>query len=207
MKRKLFIGLLTIAAIGTMLLAIQQNMVTTIGTTTPQVCMTSEEFLSSQKFEVKSPTYLPDGYSLQCLKAELFQTFAIYAPDALSTTEVDRSISEDRAVVVVVNDGTMGATVQPASPEDRVKEDTRLITPELAQEMNAKYLTINGNPAWVREAGDYGVQTIQYANGTILSEAKTHEPARLNFYIGTNDYVVVGDVPGEELIKMAESIK
>lgn len=207
LKKSLFIGIIVAAVLSVTGLAAQQNLKTETDASTRPICMTVNEYVRALEFEVKIPSSLPEGYSLQCQKAELFQAFLIYAPNALSTSDMEKSVTQDQAILVVVNDETMSGAVQPAAPEERVKEDTRLITPELMQEMKARYLTLNGNPAWVREAGDYGTQTVQYANGTIISTESRHEPARLHLYIGDIDYVIIGDRTSADLIRLAESIK
>lgn len=137
----------------------------------------------------------------------MFQTFMIYAPGTLSTADFEQAIAQDAAIVVIVNDETMNGTVVPPAPEERLKQDTRLITPELSEKMGARNMTINNNPAWVREAGDYGTQTVQFSNGTIVSQNPMHEPARLQLYIGNTDYIITGERSGADLIKIATSIK
>lgn len=73
--------------------------------------------------------------------------------------------------------------------------------------MKARYLTINGYPAWGREAGDYGTLSVRYSNGTIISMNSTYEPARLRIAIGDLDYIISVYKPLDELIKIAESLR
>ena len=173
----------------------------------PAGCMTTAQLKNSLKFELKQATQLPPGYTLQCQKIELFQAFSVYAPKTLTTSDIMGTVAQDNSILVIANDETMNGTAHPASPDQRVIQDTKLITPELMKQMNSRYITINGNPAWVRDAGDYGTQTVKFSNGTIISTEKTHAPARLDLYIGNTTYVIVADRPSEYLIKIAESIR
>jgi hypothetical protein len=197
----------SIAAILVAVLAIQQYGLGNSEAVGKNVCMTPEQFAAAAKYEVKKPTWVPDGFTVQCMRAEPFQSYIVYASGTLPTSDPWAAMEKHGAILIIIDDETLGGTVQPPPPEERVKQDTRLIPAERMQEMGARYLTINGYPAWVREAGDYGTITTQYSNGTIISVEKTHEPARLHLHIENTDYLITADRPSSILIRIAESIK
>lgn len=207
MKKELLIGISVAATILVATMAITLSGTNSSDAVNIPVCMTPDKFASALKFEVRKPATLPQGYTLQCERAELFQAYMIYAPRTLTTTDPMATVARDNAVLIIVDDETMNGAVQPLPPEERIIADTNRIPPERMQEMGARYLTINGYPAWVREAGDYGTDTIMHSNGTVISIEKYRAPARLHINIGNIDYTIEADRPSEELIKIAESLK
>ena len=171
------------------------------------VCWSDQQFESAIKFPVAKPTWVPPGYSLQCQVATPYQAMMLYSERPMASKEIEQALREKGGIIVVVTDETLeGLATDLLSPQERTEETTRLLTPELKEKMQFRYITINGDPGWAREAGDYGSLTTQYNNGTVISTEKTEEPARVEFNRETTNYVITGFRPADELIKIAESI-
>lgn len=170
-------------------------------------CMSDEQFASSKRFEATKPSWMPAGYSLQCQSSYPLRATMMYYPGPMSSSDPDVALRQDGAIIILVSDETLdGDNLNVPSPEQRLNDTTRLLTPELKEKMQFRYVTVNGNPGWAREAGDYGTFTTQYSNGTIISIEQTQMPARVQFYLEKTEYVLIAFRPADELIKMAESI-
>jgi len=196
---------ITVAVILAIALAFQNFAET--GVVDKSVCWSDEQFESAKRFEVAKPSWVPTGYSLQCQFSSPYQATMVYSAEPISSTDYDAAMRQDGAILIIVNDETLdGENTEVKNPEDRLKDTTRLLTPELKEKMQFRFITVNGNPGWAREAGDYGTLTTQYSNGTIISTEQTQEPARVEFYLQTTEYVLIGFRPADELIKVAESI-
>jgi hypothetical protein len=206
LKKGFGIGITAIVVIVTVVL-IQANVPETIVAAMNNVCMSSDQFESAAKFEIRKPTELPQGYSQQCVKTAEFEAYVVYAQAPLTTTDYREQITKDNAIVIQAVDTTMLETTTPDLPEKRLERTLSNISEELATKMNAKFFQINGYPAWGREAGDYGIETVQFNNGTIISTMTSYEPARLRVNIGNVDYVLESNGPLIDLIKVAESLK
>ena len=172
------------------------------------ICLPDQQIESAVPFPVAKPAWVPAGYSLQCEKISPYQVIMLYSAKPMTSTDFSAAISKDAAIaVVVVNDETLGGqNTNLMTPQQRLNDTTRLLTPELKEKMQFRYITVNGHPGWAREAGDYGTLTTQYGNGTVISTEQTQEPARVQFYLETTEYVITGFRPADELIKVAESI-
>ncbi len=171
------------------------------------ICLPEQSVESAVQFPVAKPAWVPEGYSLQCEKVSPYQIIRLYSAKPMASTDFSAAINNDGAIAVVVNDETLaGENTDLMTPQQRLNDTTRLLTPELKEKMQFRYITINGNPGWAREAGNYGTLTTQYSNGTIISTEQTQEPARVQFYLETTEYVITGFRPADELIKIAESI-
>jgi hypothetical protein len=132
----------------------------------------------------------------------------MYYPRPMRSSDTDVAMRQDGAIIVLVSDETLDGEISDVpSPQQRLNDTTRLLTPELKEKMQFRYITVNGHPGWAREAGDYGTFTTQYSNGTIISTEQTQEPARVQFYLETTEYLLVAFRPADELIKVAESIR
>ena len=172
------------------------------------VCWSDSRFASAIKFPVAKPSWLPIGYSLQCQVPDSYQAMMLYSTKPMGSKEIEQAVREDGGIVVVVTDETLGgqSTNNLPSPQQRIDDTTRLLTPELKEKMQFRYITVNGHPGWAREAGDYGSMTTQYGNGTVISKESTREPALVEFNLKTTNYVITAFRPADELIKIAESI-
>lgn len=171
------------------------------------ICLPDQQIGSAVQFPVAKPAWVPAGYSLQCEKVSPYQVVMLYSAKPIASTEFNAALSQDGAILVIINDETLaGENTDLMTPQQRLNDTTRLLTPELKEKMQFRYVTINGHPGWAREAGNYGTLTTQYSNGTIISTEQTQEPARVQFYLETTEYIITGFRPADELIKVAESI-
>lgn len=171
------------------------------------ICVPDQQLKSAVEFPIAKPAWVPAGYSLQCEKVSPYQVVMLYSAKPIASTEFSAAINNDGAIAVIVNDETLaGENTNLMTPQQRLNDTTRLLTPELKEKMQFRYITINGHPGWAREAGSYGTLTAQYSNGTIISTEQTQEPARVQFYLETTEYIITGFRPADELIKVAESI-
>jgi hypothetical protein len=111
---------------------------------------------------------MPAGYSLQCQVPDSFQAIMLYSAKPMGSKEIEQAMRQDGGIIVIVTDESLGGqnTTALPSPQERINDTTRLLTPELKEKMQFRYITVNGNPGWAREAGNYGTLTTQYSNGT-----------------------------------------
>jgi hypothetical protein len=174
-------------------------------------CMTDEQFEAAfpERFnpdlrdDIILPTYIPEGYTFVCKHVSPMQIFFIYSKEPIQTADFEELLRVHDAILLTINDETQQNSTKPLPPEERIKVN---ISKERMEVMKARYLTINGYPAFGREAGDYGTLGSRYSNGTIISMNSTYEPARLRIAIGDLDYIITGYKPLDMLIKMAESM-
>lgn len=171
------------------------------------VCWSDQQFESAIRFPMAKPSWVPTGYSLQCQVATPYQAMMLYSEKPMGSKEIEQAMRQDIGIIVVVTDDTLGGlNTDLPGPQARIDETTRLLTSDLKEKMQFRYITVNGYPGWSREAGDYGSLTTQYGNGTVISTEKTEEPARVEFNRETTNYVITAFRPADELIKVAESI-
>ena len=170
-------------------------------------CMTDQQFDSSKRFEVEKPSWMPEGYSLDCQSSGPMQGRLIYSSTSMTTLDHEKAMRDDNAIVILVNDETMdGWNTDVRPPKERVATITDAISSDLKEKMQFRSITVNGYPGFAREAGNYGTLTTQYFNGIVVSNEETMEPARVEVHMKTTYYVIMAFRPADELIKVAESI-
>lgn len=170
-------------------------------------CMSDQQFDASKRFEIQKPTWVPEGYSLDCQTSGPMQARLMYSSSSLGTLDYNKAMKDDNAIVILVNDETMdGWNTDVLPPKERVDSITNAIPSDLKEKMQFRTITVNGYPGFAREMGNYGTLTTQYANGTVVSTEETMEPARVEFHTENTYYVIMAFQPADELIKVAESI-
>jgi len=176
------------------------------------MCMAPAEaatFYSQTKFPFRFPTYLPAGYTYQCMMADKARVEMYFWDRTLDLSRIEEQVDQG-AIVLKISDENRGWGI----PEDnysRTSDDEKAISiyeyilkgnPALRPQL----IDINGKKAWANESSDTGGrQEIRFHNGTVITTSSP-VPSRLVFYDNGAGISLQGNVPLGELVKIARSL-
>lgn len=177
------------------------------------LCMgpdTAASFYSQTKFPVQFPAYLPAGYAYQCMVADKASVEMYFwdRPYDLSRREeqIDRG-----AIALRISDEERGYGIANNDDYSRMSDDEKAISihehilkgnPSLRPQL----IDINGKKAGANESTDAGGrQVAKFPDGTEVT-SYFPVPSRLVFYDNRTSISLQGNVPLEELARMARSL-
>ncbi len=111
LKNMIIISIVSIIVVS---LSIQMSINSDTTAEKKSYCMTDEQFEAafSERFDptlrddIKLPTYMPEGYSLQCKHVDHLQLFFIYAKEPIQTADMEELLRVHDAIILTINDET-----------------------------------------------------------------------------------------------------
>jgi hypothetical protein len=176
------------------------------------MCMDPGEaasFYSQTKFPFRFPAYLPAGYTYQCMMAYKASVEMYFWDRQFDLSRRDEQMDQG-AIVLKISDENRGYGI----PEDnysRMSDDEKAIsTYEYILKANPalrpQLIDINGKKAWANDSTDTGGrQEVRFHNGTVITTGSPI-PSRLVFYDDGTGISLQGNIPLDELVKIARSL-
>ncbi|MGH9877951.1 MAG: hypothetical protein ACRD5H_09950, partial [Nitrososphaerales archaeon] len=169
---------------------------------------TAASLYSQTKFPFKVPSYLPTGFEYKCMQAEAYNVQLFYANRTFNSEEMGEGISSGVILLRMSDDERyFGLNDEQDSINDtaRVMQNYQAIL-DGNPALNPQLIDINGWLAWGNEASSTGlVGTVRFPDGSEII-TRSSIPARLRLYENGTLIHLEGDVPLEELAKIARSL-
>lgn len=177
-----------------------------------RTCMTVAQSNTVTAFH-KSPTYMPQGYSLECVsitdpfEVRMIATSSVEVPDKWYTTTF---VEPQTILFLQIDEKDMLGEERFAEElpaEQRIREDISGILEENSK-MSPAYININGVPGFItEECKDCGKQTAKFADGTVIEDSFA-VPSRLKLVSDDGLITVLsGYVSTDELVKIAKNLQ
>jgi hypothetical protein len=176
-------------------------------------CLSLSTSKAATIFTLKSPKYLPSGYSFQCGQTNGEETILVYSNKTLdrrtfSAARSDVEVSTGGVIrMVVMEHRTLSGESHPfANATKMIIDEAREIN-QHNPALKTRVIDINGTKAWAYEATpNGGLQKVTFPDGKIAT--RTFDvPATLVMYEQGRETMIEGKVSVSELVKIAKSLE
>jgi hypothetical protein len=180
-------------------------------------CMNIDQIKNQISFNLKLPTYLPKGYEFECGSGRNFDLNLLYKnnitpQDKSSGISLDLKQIQNGAISIMIIDekDMLGKKNFEAEHGNITQIEVDMIqhANEKNPSINLQLVKFNGNIGWANDGcNGCGKQIANFSNNTIADNTFP-VPSRIQFYDENGIiYFVQADLPLDELMLVAESIK